>query len=1717
MQHYDMLRTGQNTAETALTPTNVNATTFGKLFALSVDGQVYAQPLYMPNVTVSGHGSHNVVYVATENDSLYAFDGDIGGAPLWMITLLTNGGTAVPNTDVVAGDINPEIGVTGTPVIDPSSGTLYVVAKSLENGNFVQRLHAIDITSGAEKFGGPVVLQPSVPGTGSGSTTGTLPFSSQWENQRPGLLLLNGYVYVGFASHGDNGPWHGWVLSFNASTLQAAGAWCTSPNGIGGGIWGAGSGLAADTVGTGRIFVSTGNGDYPATGNVVPNPAPAPSASVDFGDSIVQLTTSSTGQITPTDYFTPYNSASLDSGDTDLGSGGVLIPPNQGGPYPHILIEVGKQGRIYVINRDAMTSDGSHHCNNCSSDPEIIQTVNGNGGLWGAPAYWNGNVYFLGTSDYLRAYSLSNGLLSTSPKSESANITNYPGSTPVISANGTTNGIVWVVDSSGYATQTPSVLRAFDATDVANLFYDSSLTDGRDTLGAAVKFVTPAVVNGKVYVGTRTEVDVFGLLNDLPQAAPPTFSIPGGSYPGSVQVVLSTTTPNGAIYYTTDGTTPTTNSQLYQTSIPVIATMTVNAIAVATGYLASPIATSTYTIAAGTAAPDLSPAPGTYTTTQSVQLSDTTANATIYYTTNGTMPTRNSSVYSAPITVSTTTTINSIASAAGLADSGVSAGTYTINTNGTTSINFGSGFSIPTGMQFNGNTDLDDSRLQLTNGQPNEAGSAFFTTPMDIRNFTTDFTFQLSDAMADGITFTIQDSSAGATALGAVGGSLGYGGATKILNSVAIKFDIYNNSGEGDDSTGLYTDGANPTLPATDISASGIELDNGDTIAAHITYNGTTLTMTLTDAVISKTYTISWPVNIPATVGANTAYVGFTGGSGGLTASQKIESWTFVSTPPVAATPQIAPGTETFTGSISVMLTDATGGAAIYYTTDGSVPNPGVGTTKLYSTAFNVSATETVNAIATLAGDANSSVATATFTLQQAAAPTFSPAAGAIASTQAITISDTTVNPVIYYTTDGSTPAPGVGTTKQYSAALALSSSATVNAMATASGYANSAMASATYTIATQTQTPAPVFSPVTGTYTSTQSVQLTDPGATIYYTTNGTTPTHGSLVYSGPITVATTTTINAIASEAGMADSGVGAATYTINTGGTTAIDFASGFSSSTGMQFNGSTSLNGTALELTNGGANEAGSAFFSTPMNIQSFTTDFVFQLSNAKADGMTFTIQNSSAGVTALGAIGGSLGYGGTTKILNSVAIKFDIYNNSGEGNDSTGLYTDGANPTVPAVDITSSGIVFSSGDAIAAHITYDGTTLTMTLADKVTGKTYTDSWAINIPSTVGGNTAYVGFTGGSGGSTAIQNVETWTFASIPPGAVNFSSGFTSTTGLQLNGSATWNQAANRLTLTNGGSNEASSAFYTTPVSVQKFTNDFSFQLTNPVADGFTFTIQNAGPTAVGTVGGSLGYGPAMGASIAVKFDLYSNSGEGSDSTGEYSGGAKPTVPAIDMTNSGLNLHSGDVMNVQMNYDGTILSMTIADATAGTSFSTSWTVNIPSLVGASTAYVGFTAGTGGSSSTQEIISWSYTPSTNSIQYETENLLTSTVTSGPRYIAFAWTGFTNGNGTELESTKVGDNVAITLNVPTAGTYDVKYAVKMYNDRGIAQLAVNGANLGPTEDQYAATNVWQELDVGTVTLAAGNNVFKFTVIGKNAASSGYTLAWDYVKLTPQ
>jgi Legume lectin domain/Chitobiase/beta-hexosaminidase C-terminal domain len=1279
-QHNDIGRTGQNTAETILTPSNVNSTQFGKLFSIKVDGQVYAQPLYVPGMTING-AVHNVLIVATEADSVYAFDADsntgANATYLWHASVIdtahgaASGATPVPYTTVNCTDMQPQSGISSAPVIDTTTGTIYVEGESIEGGNVVHRLHALDINTGNEKSFGPVVIDAlpnGVPGTGDGSSGGVLQFDNLTQHNRPGLLLFNGTIFVGFASHCDNGAYHGWLFAYSESSLARLAYFNTTPYGGLGGFWSSGAGLAADS--SGNMFLVTGNGSYDTN-----NPA------IDYGDSILKMTYAS-GAFTVADYFTPYNQSSLSGGDIDLGSGGVLLLPTQPGTYPNELVEMGKQGTMYLVSRDTMTTTPAHYCNGCSSDPEIVQESSGGqfAGMWSMPAYWNNTVYFAGSGGPLTAIPLSGGKLNYSSVTTSSPTFGFPGATPSISASGSTNGIVWLIDSSQYGSPGPgpgpAVLHAFNATSVSTELYNSTqAASGRDTAGNAVKFSVPTITNGKVYEGAAQEVDVYGLLSETaPVTNAPVISPASESVTTSVQVTITDSTSGSSIYYTTDGTTPV---------------------------------------------------PGSGSTVK----------------------------YSGAFTLTSSATVNAIATAGSHTNSAVTSEIYSIQSNPITSVNDSSGFSA-SGLALSGNATLNGTRLRLTDGGGNEAGSGFVTTPMNIQSFTADFSFQLTNPNADGITFTIHGGST-AAALGPNGGGLGYGpvtvgGTGGIPSSIAIKYDLYNNNGEGTDSTGDYSDGASPTTPFVDMTSSGVNLHSGDIFQVHLSYSGTNLAMTITDETTEGEFANTFAnVNIPSTIGGNAGYVGFTGGTGGATAIQEIIGFSFVSGPaslPQAATPVISPAAGSYPGSVAVSISDLTTGNSIYYTTNGNPP----------------------------------------------------------------TMSST-----------------------KYTGTFTLTSSATVEAIAIASGYTNSAVAGTAYTVTTNT---------------------------------------------------------------------------------------------------------------------------------------------------------------------------------------------------------------------APDI------------------------------------------------------------------------------------NFSAGFTGETSLTLNGGAII--SGSRLRLTDGGSNEARSAFFTIPVNVAQFTSDFSFQLTNPNADGFTFAIQGSGATAVGPSGGGLGYGPdnvtnpssspntPIAKSVAIKFDLYNNAGEGADSTGSYTNGASPTTPATDMTSSGVNLHSGDVFKVHVTYNGSTLTWTVTDTTTATTFTTSATVNIPSLIGGSTAFAGFTGGTGGATATQEIISWTLTSGSPSpTQYEPEStaVFNASKSSGPTYRVFAWSGFTDGEGTTLDGTAPGQSVTMTLNIPQAGTYDVQYATKAYPTRGIVQLSVNSSNVGPAEDQYSSTAVERVFDLGNITIAAGNQPFVFTTTGKNSASSGYTQAYDYIKLTPQ
>ena len=977
---YDLTHAGQNTNETLLTPSNVNVDSFGKLFSMRVDSTVYAQPLYVPGLTMNDGQVHNVLFVATENDSIYAFDADSNGGanakPIWQISLLTSaygagaGATAVDWHDSGSPDVAPTVGITGTPTINLATNTMYVVGATKENGVYYSRLHAINIISGTEQPNSPVNITASVPGTGNGSSGGVLAFDPLWENQRTALNYYKGYVYFGFGAHGDDGPWHGWLFAYDATTLKQTAALCTTPNGVGAGIWAAGAGLPIDEDGPGgaaRMFLVTGNG--------TPN-SPTFNAKTGFGESIVAFDISN-GSLTPIDSFTSFNFQTLNNHDWDQGSGGILMVPDNNGPNPHMLIQAGKEGRILVLNRDSLGGYVAGANTNALQDIPPQITANDGGlilqskGFWSTAAYWNGNVYLWAENNVPMLFKLNDGVLSTQPDSMSSITSAFPDPSFSVSSNGTGNGIAWAVRADQFNTHGPAVLYAWDANDLTSTLYESDTNSKRDAAGAANKFSIPIVTNGKVYIAANGEVDVYGLFNGEPNAAAPVISPDGGSFESSQNVQLSSTTASASIYYTLDGSTPTPSSTLYTAPITISADTTIRALASAPGYVQSGVSTATFSFLSQTPAVVALPAGGSYLTAQTVTLSVSDPSARIYYTTDGSTPSANSSLYTGPIQIGLSETLKAIAIDPALQNSNIDAEAYVIQ-NGGTSIDFGNGFSSTAGLVLNGSTVANnDTRLQLTNGGLNQAGSIFWTAPISIQAFTTTFEFQLSDAQGNGFTFTIQN--VGPTALGGNSAGLGYQG---IQKSVAVKFNFYNQQNEGSDSTGIYTNGQPPVLPTVDLTPSGIVLGSGDSIQAQVNYDGATLTLNLLDLVTNKTFTMSQLINIPQIVGGNTAYVGFTGGTGGLSSSQKILTWTYATE---AVSPAFSPAAGTYTGPQSISLNSATSDAVIYYTADGSQPTAAA---TRYTGPIQVTQSETIKAVAISKTYGTSNVVSAAYVIQ---------------------------------------------------------------------------------------------------------------------------------------------------------------------------------------------------------------------------------------------------------------------------------------------------------------------------------------------------------------------------------------------------------------------------------------------------------------------------------------------------------------------------------------------------------------------------------------------------------------------------------------------------------------------------------------------------------------------------------------------------------------
>ena len=502
--HYDLARDGLNAQETILTQSNVNSTQFGKIGFFPVDGKVDAEPLYLANV-VLGNQLHNILYVATEHDSVYAFDADTG-TQIWKTSILGSGETT--SDDHGCNQITPEIGITSTPVIDRKqgvNGTLFTIGMTKDaNGKYHQRLHALDITTGTEISGSPTEITASYPGQGDNTQNGNVVFDPSQYAERAALLLLNGNIYTGWTSHCDQGLYTGWVIAYSESTLQQTQLLNLTPNGHEGSIWMSGDGMAADSAGS--IYLLDANGTFDTTFDMNGFPTKG-----DYGNAMVKLSTN--GKLAVTDYFETFNTNTESAEDLDLGSGGELLLPDQTdatGHVFHLIAGAGKDTNIYLADRDNM---GKFNPANNPMDSNIYQELPGamSGLVYSTPAYFNGVLYYAADGDHLKAFPLTNAKLATTPSSISAITFPHPGPTPSISANGTQNGIVWALESS---LTSAGVLHAYDPANLAHELYNSNqAANARDTFGNGNKFITPMVVNGKVYVGTQNGVAVFGLLS----------------------------------------------------------------------------------------------------------------------------------------------------------------------------------------------------------------------------------------------------------------------------------------------------------------------------------------------------------------------------------------------------------------------------------------------------------------------------------------------------------------------------------------------------------------------------------------------------------------------------------------------------------------------------------------------------------------------------------------------------------------------------------------------------------------------------------------------------------------------------------------------------------------------------------------------------------------------------------------------------------------------------------------------------------------------------------------------------------------------------------------------------------------------------------------------------------------------------------------------------
>jgi hypothetical protein len=1437
--HNDNFLSGLNNTETTLTTSNVNANNFGKLFSYQTDGYVYAQPLYVSNLTIGG-GSHNVAFVATEGDSVYAFDTDSpsagpnGNGVYWQTNLIIPRTgftvTTVPSADTGSGDIVPQIGITGTPLIDTAHNTLYVLAKTKEvetatsTSHYVQRLYALSLSDGsilrqvtvgdtintgdtliAENTTSIVVTSANTgrpgdtsPPTGPGVQNGEFRFNARRESQRGAIVLApadprhpNGLIYLDFASHGDNGNYRGWVIAYDPSNLTLQQQFLLALDARAVGIWQSGAPVAIQhrSDGYNDLFFSTGNG-------FGVNTTTAPVGPRNLTESVVKIGTDpATGQLRYEDSFTPYNWASLDAGDTDLGSGGAMILPDGLGPtgHPNLIVETGKQGRIYLLDRNML---GGLHPDQATEKAAIVEEVDtGITGVWGSPAYFNGRIYYHGSGDSLKSLPLVNGLIPLNAQGQVIGLQSsgigygFPGAQPSISANGTSNGVVWELETDNYNdTSAHEVLRAFNANNLGSgsgqLLYASNQSGGRDQLSNSVKFVVPTVADGKVLVGSggsqslpyTGQFSVFGLF--------PTDTM----VPAAPQNLSATASSSSSISLTWDRVALTGGGEARQIDVERSADggATYTPVAVvsrdATSYVDTGLASATHYFYRIRAENTLGPGPYSDPADAITTLGAPTLMLWSVLSTQVDLSWTPVSAADAGYVIQrsddngqTFNTLNTVgAGVINYSDTGLSPQQYQYRViaqsqSGQSSvpsnvvvvalgIDYSNGFGDGGGLTFNGAAHIvSPGWLQLTDGGFSEAATAFANIQQGIDTFHTSFTYRMhdgTDPRADGMTFIIQNNSP--SAIGPGGGGLAYGadnpaGGGGIPNSVAIKFDLYNNVSEGTNSTGIFSAGRSPTIrnpnlpptptpliPDTSVNLSASPYTNPDGTPiinindqhlkqVDLDYDGTTLTETITDLQADPLpdgsqphVTIHYTVNIPGIVGSDFAYVGFGGGTGGLSVVQEVRTWDFEGTATHPATPlslYADPYTYSNLGEVKLSWREISNNV----------------------TGFQLERSQ---------ADANGNLGPWTV------------------------LGDLPFNQTTYF------DMPGAGTYYYRVQALA---------DAGASGYANSGPVAVlvpeapTYlfgrpvgptTVHLQwtnnsfTQTGFRIersvgdqsnFQPIgtTDALTTTfDDTTVSAPNTYFYrvYATNDSGDSVPSNVARVPLTVA----INPVLY-------------YRFDEPSTrTTVDFGNGFAIN-GTANHPNLTTNGSpvnffpgtpgVMRLTDGQNGEATSVWYNTPVSVGAFSTTFTLQdhPNNGAADSLNFVIQNDPAGTGALGGGGGGGGYAG---IQHSVAVKFDLYS-GGTHTATTGLYTNGANPgEAPGGNSIALGLNLGSGDPMQVTLTYDGTNLIETVRDTVTGGTFSHVYTINLAQVMGASTAYVGFTGGTGGENATQDILNW---------------------------------------------------------------------------------------------------------------------------------------------------------------------------------------------------------------------------------------------------------------------------------------------------------------------------------------------------------------------